>query len=85
MRPRYSGSNGGKGWPVDDWGEFKSVVMQNGPRYRVELQPLRSDVPVDVRLRHLLKLALRACQLRAVSVREIRPAAEPKTEKAKLQ
>jgi hypothetical protein len=41
--------------------------------YILRLRPLRSGIPVPVRLKHLLKLALRVCELRAVSVEEIAP------------
>jgi hypothetical protein len=40
------------------------------PRIILELTPLASDAPLAVRLRHLLKFALRAQQLRAVEIRE---------------
>lgn len=42
-----------------------------GPRYRLELRPLASDVPAAVRLRRFLKSALRGYQLRCTSVEEV--------------
>jgi hypothetical protein len=46
------------------------VSKPDPTRIILELTPLASDVPVAVRLRHLLKFALRAQQLRAVEIRE---------------
>jgi hypothetical protein len=41
------------------------------PDYLVRLRPLKSSVPGTVRLRKLLKLALRCLSLRAVRVEEV--------------
>jgi len=41
--------------------------------FTVELRALRSRVPVEVRLRRLLKVALRSCQLRCVRVEAVPP------------
>ena len=38
---------------------------------RLTLHPLPDDVPVEVRLRQLLKVALRRFRLRCVSVEEV--------------
>jgi hypothetical protein len=46
----------------------------NGPRYRLTIEPARSNVPVPQRLRALLKYALRACNLRCLAVEELPPA-----------
>jgi hypothetical protein len=45
--------------------------MKTKPRYRLELEAQSNDVPAAVRLRGLLKYALRVCGLRAVSVEEV--------------
>jgi hypothetical protein len=45
------------------------------PDIRVTLRPLAADAPVDVRLRNLLKTALRRDRLRCVRVEEV--AADP--------
>jgi hypothetical protein len=42
-----------------------------GEAYRVTLRPVGDGPPVAVRLRHLLKLALRACGLRCLAVEKI--------------
>ena len=51
------------------------------PRYRIELEALPDPTPVIIRLRRLLKHALRACRLRCV---ECRPAEEPAAATAAL-
>lgn len=51
-------------------------------RYRIEIEALADDPrPGPVRLRSLLKFALRACRLRCVTLNEVKPVplnAEPK-------
>jgi hypothetical protein len=56
-------------------------------RYRVELRAVGpDDVPVVVRLRRLLKVALRAFGLRAVRVEQVEPAGnEPAVTDASLK
>ena len=36
--------------------------------YRITLRPLKSDIPPEVRLRRLLKIALRSCELRCENI-----------------
>ncbi len=49
--------------------------------YQLTLRPLRSEVPAINRLRRLLKMALRSCDLRCISVAEV-PAAAQQTAQA---
>jgi hypothetical protein len=49
--------------------------LTNRPRYRLELEVLPDAVPPAIRLRHVLKRALRDYRLRAVSVEMVAPAA----------
>ena len=44
--------------------------MKSCPTYILTLRPLASDVPPPIRLRRLLKIALRSCQLRCTDIRE---------------
>jgi hypothetical protein len=48
-----------------------------GERFEVVLEAAPSDVPPAVRLRGLLKLALRAFGLRCTSCRDVTPAPAP--------
>jgi hypothetical protein len=48
-------------------------MSQRQPTYRVILKAVPSDIPAVARLRRLLKIALRACQLRCVRIEEVRP------------
>ena len=51
--------------------------MPESARYRVELRAVGpDDVPVVIRLRRLLKVALRAFGLRAVKVEQVEPAGD---------
>lgn len=47
--------------------------MDEQPDYRLVLRPLRREEPPVIRLRRLLKTALRAFGLKCVSVEEVRP------------
>jgi hypothetical protein len=49
------------------------------PVFRVEFEALASDVPAHVRLRRLLKFALRGCGLRCVRAEEGGAAADQGT------
>lgn len=51
---------------------------EDPPLIVLKLRPLKSDVPQGVRLRRLLKFALRACQFRNEGVSEEKP--KPKEE-----
>jgi hypothetical protein len=53
------------------------VLMNNGPHYRLTLEPARSNVPIAQRLRALLKYVLRACNLRCLVVEELPPEPAP--------
>jgi hypothetical protein len=46
-------------------------VNEEQPTYRIDLRPLPDSVPVHLRSKHLLKFALRATKLKAVSVKEL--------------
>jgi hypothetical protein len=46
------------------------------PEYLIKLRPTPSDIPAEIRLRRLLKIALRSCQLRCTSVSETPNASE---------
>jgi hypothetical protein len=50
--------------------------MPPDPDIRLVLRPLPDDVPVEVRLRQLLKVALRRFRLKGVSVETARPEPE---------
>jgi hypothetical protein len=50
-----------------------TVAVNRQPQYRVLLRPQPGEAPAFVRLRRLLKLALRAFGLRYVLVEEISP------------
>jgi hypothetical protein len=45
-------------------------MTTDGPDFLVWLQPLPGDTPGVIRLRHFLKLALRAYRLKCLSVEE---------------
>jgi hypothetical protein len=45
--------------------------MNDRPRYLLEFVPMPSGIPPAVRLKRLLKLALRACELRCVRHEEL--------------
>jgi hypothetical protein len=52
------------------------------PRYRLEFEPLPpqdDEVPVVIRLRWLLKWALRDVRLRCMSAEEVRPPTDGET------
>jgi hypothetical protein len=45
--------------------------VDDRPEYVLRLRAMPSGVPPHLRLKHLLKLALRKCQLRAVSIEQV--------------
>jgi hypothetical protein len=46
-------------------------MAEECPVYRLELEALPGDVPAHVRLRRLLKFALRGCALRCLRAEEM--------------
>lgn len=47
------------------------IIMESQQEYRLVLRAQRSDIPVAVRLRKLLKYAGRVCGLRMVRLEEV--------------
>ena len=51
----------------------EASTMNRHPEYRLKLRAMPDDVPAVIRLRGLLKVALRSFGMRCVEVKEVKP------------